>query len=114
MAGESGQVVTITGHDGDRVSVSVPMVGFPQGFELQAGDQVMLTQGENGPAVRPLIRASRDDRAQERAGRMSVADREAVTQRATLRARAQDGRRTVFTVPNEAGEPERVVSIREP
>lgn len=57
MAGEVGQVTEVSRQEQDRVLVSLPMVGFPPGFELRPGDRVVLVHDENGPAVRPLVRA---------------------------------------------------------
>lgn len=57
MAGERGQVAEVAQQENDRVLISLPMVGFPQGFQLRRGERVVVVQDENGLAVRPLVRA---------------------------------------------------------
>lgn len=57
MAGEYGRLTSITQQDGDRVLVSLPMVGFPPGYQLQPGARVVVVLEENGPAVRPAVEA---------------------------------------------------------
>jgi len=115
MAGQSGQVIAINGQEGNNVILSVPMVGFPEGFELHKGDQVVLVQGDEGPAVRPLTRASSVDRLSEaKSGRLSAAGREFALQNATVRAEAPDNDSIVFSVPNVSGQPEQVISVRQP
>jgi hypothetical protein len=56
MAGETGAIATVIGHDGDRVLVSVPMMGFPPGFKLRPGERVVIVAEESGAAARPLVR----------------------------------------------------------
>lgn len=114
MAGQSGQVIAVNGQEGNRVLLSVPMEGFPDGFQLRAGDRVVLVQGEDGPAVRPLTRAYPVDRTDEKDGLLQTADHEFYVQAATVRARSLDQQHTVFSVPNDRGEPEQLLSIRRP
>ncbi|HET8775477.1 MAG TPA: hypothetical protein VFP80_16875 [Thermoanaerobaculia bacterium] len=114
MAGQSGQVIAVNGQDGNRVLLSVPMEGFPDGFQLRAGDRVVLVQGETGPAVRPLTRAYPVDRTDEKDGLLRTADHEFYVQAATVRSRSQDQQHMVFSVPNDRGEPEQLLSIRRP
>jgi len=55
MAGEYGQITSIKQQEGDRVLVSLPMVGFPTGYTLRAGARVAVVFEENGPAARPAV-----------------------------------------------------------
>ena len=79
MAEDSGQVVAITGHEGDRVVVSVPLSGFPQGFQLHPGDHIFQVQGEKGPEAWPLVRARELPGAPERKGHKLTAEGEEFT-----------------------------------
>ena len=115
MAGDSGQVVAINAQEGDHIILSVPLVGFPDGFQLSAGDQVFLVSGENGPEARPLIRSREVSATPERRGRMlAVANQEFALQDATVQAESPDGHHVVLTVPNEGGRPEAVFAVRSP
>jgi len=55
--GEVGHVVSVTGQEGQSATVALPMVGFPEGFQLPKGARVVLVSTPSGPAVRPLARA---------------------------------------------------------
>jgi hypothetical protein len=55
MAGEHGQITSIMRQEGDRVLVSLPLVGFPPGYTLRPGSRVVVVFDENGPAVRPAV-----------------------------------------------------------
>jgi hypothetical protein len=57
IAGEGGGVATVIKQDGNRVLVSVPMAGFPPGFQLRPGERVVLVTEPSGPAARPLVRS---------------------------------------------------------
>lgn len=49
-------IVRVVRQDGDRVLVSLPLEGFPEGFEVQPGTLVVVYErGEEGVA-RPLVR----------------------------------------------------------
>jgi hypothetical protein len=71
---------------GDRVRLSVPMVGFPPGFRLAEGTRVVLVHGKSGPAVMPLVREVKVDSLSEAAGGLlSVAGARLETQTSTVR-----------------------------
>lgn len=53
-------VTTVTEQQGDRVLLSVPMAGFPAGFQLRRGDQVTLIYDESGISARPLVKVVAD------------------------------------------------------
>lgn len=115
MAADSGQVVAITAHEGDHITLSARLIGFPEGFQLRPGDQVFLVSGENGPEARPLARAREVPRAPERKGRtIAVANQEFALQDATVYEESPDERHIVFTVPNEGDRTEQVLSVRTP
>ena len=71
MASEGGPIATVGGQEGDHVLVSLPMVGFPAGFRLRAGERVVVvTTDDGGAAVMPLVRSS----VQRGVGRSAVAE----------------------------------------
>ena len=57
--GQEGHVVTVEKQEGQSALVAVPMVGFPDGFQLAPGSRVVLVSTPSGAAVRPLVRAIR-------------------------------------------------------
>jgi len=107
-----GQVAKVSGQEGDRVLLSVPMVGFPQGFTLRAGDKVVLVHDEHGPAVRPLAKVRVVDRVQESGGRLTAGNHAYVVQAATVRTPGDGARLALFTIPTESKEGEQVLFIR--
>jgi hypothetical protein len=115
MAADAGQVVAITAQEGDHITLSVPLTGFPDGFQLQPGDQVFLVSGDKGPEARPLARAREVANAPDRRGRtLAVENQEFALQDATVYEQSPDDRHVVFTVPNERGRSEQVLSVRSP
>lgn len=112
----SGLVVSVTSHEGDRIVLSpVRLAGFPEGFQLQPGDRVVLVQGAEGIEARPLAHARELHRPPETKGQTLMADnREFALQAATVYAESPDDRTAIFTVPNEGGRPEQVLSVRSP
>ena len=115
MAIDSGQIVAITAQEGDHITLSVPLTGFPDGYQLYPGDQVFLVSGERGPEARPLARAREVPSAPEQKGqRLVVANQELALQDATVYEESPDNRHVVFTIPNEGGRPEGVLSVRSP
>lgn len=85
--GEQGHVVSVAGQEGRDVLVPLPMVGFPDGFQLQPGVRVVLVTTPSGPAVRPLVQATHStappDGREERV-ELSVPHGRAVLQEATV------------------------------
>lgn len=115
MAGLSVLAVAISKQEGDRVVVSIPMAGFPDGFQLTAGDKVVLLRGDKGVEARPLTNVRRLHQPPQQKGAMlAAADQEFAVQAATANVEAPDDQTTIYTVPNEGGRPEQVLSIRSP
>lgn len=115
MAVDSGQVVAVTAQEGDHITLSIPLVGFPEGFQLRPGDRVFLVSGEKGPEARPLVHARELPRAPERKGeRLAAANQEFALQRATVFAESPDDRHVILTIPNDGGRPEEVFAVRSP
>jgi hypothetical protein len=52
---ELNQVKSVIKQEGNEVQVSIPMVGFPEGFELHPGDKVTVLYEDGSPVARPLI-----------------------------------------------------------
>lgn len=115
MAGESGQVTQVTRQEGDRVLVSVPMIGFPPGFQLRSGERVVLVHDETGPAVRPLVRAvTLDAPPEETAGAQAAgAQRYEVQESAVREEEGGGGQYVVWVVDHGSAEgPEQVIAVR--
>lgn len=123
MAGEQGGgVVTVVRQEGDRVLVSVPMVGFPEGFQLTPGDRVAVVSEPGGAEARPLVwsrRVTVDPQALQ-AGTLEIEGRRVQSQAATLHEGAAPGdretgagERVVWVIENDDAErPGRVVASR--
>lgn len=115
MAGESGQVAEVIQQEGDRVLVSVPMVGFPPGFKLRPGERVVLVHDEKGPAVRPLVRAvTVEAPPEEAAGALTAGEqRYAVQDSAVREDEGGAGPHVIWVVePGSAKGPEQVIAVR--
>jgi hypothetical protein len=52
---ELNPVKSVIKQEGNEVQVSIPMSGFPEGFELQPGDKVTVLYEDGGPVARPLV-----------------------------------------------------------
>jgi hypothetical protein len=116
MAEEESVPVTtvVEQQEGERVLLSVPMIGFPPGFKLRAGERVVLTHDAAGPAVRPLVREVKvDSLAEEAAGALSVGGQSLATQASTIRDLGRRGPYVVSIVDRGSAQgPEQVIAIR--
>lgn len=115
MAGESGQVTQVTPQEGDRVLVSVPMIGFPPGFRLRPGERAVLVCDETGPAVRPLVRAVEVNAVTEEADALKADGQRFELQESTVREEAErEGEPYVVWVvdPGSAEGPPQAIAIR--
>jgi hypothetical protein len=107
--GEEGHVVGVAGQEGTNALVALPMVGFPEGFQLPRGARVVLVTTPSGPAVRPLAR-----------GRPGPVPPEAVEQDATVvgeqpRTAAPGPEEVVWVVESSDPEtPDQVIAVRRP
>jgi hypothetical protein len=118
---EQGHIVTVVGQEGQNVLVAVPMVGFPEGFQLSPGARVRLVNTPSGPAVGPVVRAIRVSVPPERLERreaLNLEGRQQVFQDATVvteqpaveGAPAED---VVFVIESgDAEGPEQVMGVR--
>lgn len=118
---EQGHIVTVVGQEGQNVLVAVPMVGFPEGFQLSPGARVRLVNTPSGPAVGPVVRAMRVSVPPERLERreaLNLEGRQQVFQDATVvteqpaveGAPAED---VVFVIESgDAEGPEQVMGVR--
>lgn len=111
MAGEVGQVTEVVRQEDGRVTVSLPMVGFPPGFELAPGDRVLVVQDDNGPAVRPLVRAlTVQERPVESDDGLEAGGQRFAMQPAAVRDEG-DGPYRVWVVDRADGEQGQVIAI---
>jgi hypothetical protein len=59
MAEKILRVVRVDEQRGGAVTLSVPMIGFPEGFQLRKGEKVTLVEDALGNlGVRPLVRTT--------------------------------------------------------
>ncbi|HMB54535.1 MAG TPA: hypothetical protein VKU40_14560 [Thermoanaerobaculia bacterium] len=118
MSGERGHVTSVADQRGGRVLLSLPMVGFPEGFELRPGERVVLVEEESGPAVRPLVRAEVVPRQYEGESSFEVSGRPYVLQPSTVRGEAPEGAEdsdelVVWVVDSDSpDEPGQVIAVR--
>ena len=95
-------IASIVGQQGDTVLVSVPMVGFPEGFQLRPGERVVLEEADDEQLrARPLVRAileAPDSDAASRPGVVSVSGSEHIIQRSTALSKRDTGEATTFVV----------------
>ena len=112
MAGESGRTATVMQQEGDRVLLSVPMVGFPPGFQLRAGERVVLVDEEAGPAVRPLVRSHRVPDV-PKGDRLDVEGQAHAMQEATVRGEESTEGHVVWVVDSGTAKgPGQVIAVR--
>lgn len=102
--------------DGDRVVISLPMVGFPDGFRLRKGDKVaVLPDSNGGAAVQPYTEAVIvDDVPKETGEQLTSQGLNFGIQAASVRVMDTPGNRyALFIVQNESPDvPPQVLSIR--
>lgn len=116
MAGEIGQVAEVTSQEGDRVLLSIPMAGFPPGFQLRPGERVVLVNDEEGLVARPLVRTVIVNNISDETANTLKADNQSFAiQASTIRDEdaGQPGPREVFILDSgSAGGPEQVLAVR--
>lgn len=122
MAGERGGTAAIVSQEDDHVLVSVPLVGFPPGFELRPGQRVVLVNEATGPAARPLVRytvATLTPDELER-GVFEIDEKQYMLQKTTITRHARHGavadEQAAYVVwyvePGSAEGPYQVVAVR--
>lgn len=109
----SGQVATVSSQEGDRVLLSIPMVGFPEGFRLQPGDRVAVVNEGRGPVAVPLVRSFEAGRASENARGIEASGERYDVSEAAVRY-GEGNRVIVFVIEREPGSKggEQVFAIR--
>lgn len=115
MAGEAGRVLEVIQQDGDQVTVKVPMRGFPPGFTIRPGARVVLMNDDDGPTVRPLVRAVEADNVEIQGEEVAASNKRFALQESTIRNTDPGaGTRPVVFVLDQGSstEPEQVLSIR--
>jgi hypothetical protein len=119
MSAESGQVFEVKKQEGDRVTLnrpegelSVPMAGFPPGFQLRAGERVVLVTEEEGQVARPLVRVRRGSQVQSDPAGLKVDNQPYAFQESSVREEGA-GPSDVFIVDRgSASGPEQVIAVR--
>jgi len=113
-------VATVLQQEGDRVRVShrgreldLPMVGFPPGFKLRAGERVAVF-GE--PVARPLVQATVagiDVNAFEERGQVNVGGRDLALQSSTVLHDGDSDQDVVWVVePGDSVGPPQIIAAR--
>lgn len=119
--GEMGHVVSVVRQEGQTSLVALPMIGFPEGFQLAPGARVVLVSTPSGPAVRPLVRSTTarvPAEAVEQRGDLTVDGRRMTLQEATVvgeqpRTEGSPGDDVVWVVDSTDTEgPEQVIAVR--
>jgi hypothetical protein len=119
--GQEGHVVTVAKQEGQNALVAVPMVGFPDGFQLAPGARVVLVSTPSGAAVRPLVRAiaatvpqdALDNRDEpiDGGGRRVLQDATEVGDQPSAKGSSNED--VLWVVESsDAGGPEQVIAIR--
>ena len=102
---EELEVATVVQQQDGKVTIALPMVGFPEGFRLEPGDQVVVVDQPAGLAVRPLVQLHRVDAAAT--GRFNM-----TAQTPGANRLAAGGAVDVWTVERSGGDTGRVVAVR--
>lgn len=112
MAGEFGQIARIERQEGDRVLVSLPLVGFPDGYMLRPGARVVVVFDEDGPAVRPAVDIVPigDSAPDATGGTLTARGRRLEVPANIVRDESGNGEYIAFVIGGDEGE--QVVAIR--
>jgi len=116
MIRELGKVEKVVKQEGDNVLLSVPMLGFPSGFQLRPGDKVTLLINEDGQLnVKPLVHFKRTENFPEsREKLLDIDEQKLVIQENTILDRTNEQARNteVFIVDSDSEEPEQIIAVR--
>ena len=105
---EELEVGTVIQQQGDKVTVAVPMVGFPAGFQLQPGDRV---NEASGVVARPLVHFQEGAAGAANLAALQMAPQAIGSDK--LGAARPAGNVGVWTIESSAAGPARVVAVRE-
>jgi hypothetical protein len=120
-AEHGGGVATVVQQEGDRILISVPLVGFPRGYQLRPGQRVALVQEPTGTVARPLVTAKTVKATPERiaAGTVDIGGQPHTLQPASVRGELAPGERPepdqyeVWIVDQGSAEgPKQIIAIR--
>lgn len=117
---EELEVATITQQRDGKVSISLPMVGFPKGFQLEPGDHVVIVNEASGLVARPLVNYHEVDAGSAKVSggilRAQSSEYKVTAQSvgSDKLAGGQTGNVGVWTVETSASGPARVVAVRRP
>jgi hypothetical protein len=113
MAEACSFVTEVSGQEQGRVLVSIPMVGFPPGFELRSGDRVVLVHDEQGTVVRPLVRSMTvHEQLNEAGGQLVAGEQMLALQPASVRGDTGFGPPYTVWVTDRADDQGHVVAFR--
>jgi hypothetical protein len=120
-AEHGGGVATVVQQEGDRILISVPLVGFPRGYQLRPGQRVALVQEPTGTVARPLVTAKTVKATPEKiaAGTVDIGGQPHMLQPASVRGELVPGERPepdqyeVWIVDQGSAEgPKQIIAIR--
>jgi hypothetical protein len=113
MADACSLVTEVSRQEQDRVLVSIPMVGFPPGFELRPGDRVVLVHDEQGTVVRPLVRSMTvQEQLNETGGQLVAGEQTMALQPASVRGDVGFGPPYTVWVTDRTDDQGHVVAFR--
>jgi hypothetical protein len=108
---EELEVGTVIQQQGDKVTVAVPLVGFPPGFQLQPGDRVILVNEAAGVVARPLVHFQEGAASAANLAALQIAPQAIGSDK--LGAARPAGNVGVWTIESSAAGTARVVAVRE-
>src|SRR2546426_801942 len=115
---EHGAPATVVQGQKDSVLVSIPMVGFPPGFQLRPGEKVMVMVEGSDLVARPLVEMAVVNESVEdlaASGKIDISGRPHVLQPATALGKSDHPKQgaVVFVVdPGSAPGPKQIVAAR--
>lgn len=112
MAGKLVSIAEVTRQEGDRVLVSLPLVGFPPGFQLRPGERITVYPGDGGAVAIPLVHEVKVPQVNEEAGHLRAGNNRYALQSSVVRDDSGSGDVVVTVVDKGSAEgPEQVIAI---